>query len=141
MKMTKKTNRLKYKEEYEILSKYTDIAINKIKEKKITHNFRHTSIQKYSGMSQSSLDGLLSKKRKFNVKHFFLFADRGVITMQDLIKEKVLGDMPKKEQIVLKKMFMKSETAELIFFLEENGVDVIEILKAHSKAIYARKLK
>ncbi|MGM5482330.1 MAG: hypothetical protein ACQESF_02605 [Nanobdellota archaeon] len=133
--------RMRSQEEDDLLQKYSHIVVNKIKEMKHTDSIKKLSIEKFNGMSPDHIKKFVRGDARLYTKHFFLFADGGVFKLRDLIGEKALGDMPKKEQIVLKKMFMKSEIAELIHFLEEQGVDVLEILRAHSKAVYSRKLK
>lgn len=123
------------KREAEIVNKYADILIQKLEHIKETRNLSEFCRDNLKNISPSRIYEFLNGK-KITAQYMSVFMDAEVITLKELLREKALSDLPKDEQIVLKRLTIKPEIVDLICFLEERGVDVTQILRGNARAWY-----
>lgn len=127
--------RIPKKREAEIIKKYSHVVLKKLKEIKENENLTEFCRNDLDNINPSKIYEFLSG-RPITANYMSVFMNAGLVTLKELLEEKAMTDLPKDEQVVLKRLTIKSEIVELICFLEEQGVDVTQILRGHARAWY-----
>ena len=74
-------------------------------------------------------DGNGEHKRRITFYYLAKFIDNGVITVEQILEGRKLGDLPERTRLFFERMILSRGTIELVVEAQTRGIDVDKILK------------
>jgi hypothetical protein len=94
---------------------------------------RLSEIANKMGIHAPRLSELLTGKRKLSYYYLEMFFSKGVMSMDEVLRDVDTSKMPKKDQIIIHKLKMSDDIVEAVVKAQAKGINIAKVLRAMSE--------